>query len=122
MTENVPSSSWGNTPSVPILRVRPEQITHRSFVRHFLETVEHSNIVQGLNRRRETSMQAEYLIVNEGSERQEVEKVGKVLPDIRVSVFSHAFIVKAIHLSDLPRLVVASGEVNSRRVPDLEAD
>ena len=46
-------------------------------------------------------MQAEDLIVNEGSKGQVVEKIGEVLPDIGVPILSKAFIIEAVDLCDL---------------------
>ena len=41
------------------------------------------------------------LIFNDGSERQVIENFSKKFPDVRVSVFSAAFIVKSIDLKEL---------------------
>lgn len=49
-----------------------------------------------------------HLVINEGGEGQVVKQVGKESPHISVAVFSQAFIVEAVHLGDLPRLVVSS--------------
>lgn len=53
-------------------------------------------------------MQCEYLIFDDSCEGQVIEQISKELPDISVAIFAHAFIVEAIHLGDLPALVVAS--------------
>ena len=47
-----------------------------------------------------------YLVVYEGSEGKEVEEVGEETPHIGVAVFSKAFIVEAIYLSDLSRFMI----------------
>lgn len=39
-----------------------------------------------------------YLIVNQGCEGEEVEQIGEESPDVGISVFSEALVVKAIHL------------------------
>jgi hypothetical protein len=49
-----------------------------------------------------------YLVVNECGEGKEIEEVGEESPDIRVSIFAETFIVKTIHLRDLPRLMVSA--------------
>jgi hypothetical protein len=49
-----------------------------------------------------------YLVINEGGERKEVEQVCEESPDIGVAVFSETFVVKAINLRDLSRLVVSA--------------
>ena len=67
-------------------------------------------------------MQAENLVVDQGSERKIVEEVGEVLPDIGVAVFSQAFVVEAIDLRDLSGFVVAAENRDSLRIADLEGD
>ena len=67
-------------------------------------------------------MQAEDLVVDEGCKRQVVEKVGKVFPNVRVAVLPEALVVKAIHLGDLTRLVVATEDSDALRVADLQGD
>ena len=62
MAENVTSSSRRNAPAVSILRVRPEQVTHRPVMRDFKEPIEHSDVIQGFNGRRQSSMQTENLL------------------------------------------------------------
>lgn len=67
-------------------------------------------------------MKAEYLVVDECSERKIVEEVGEVFPDICVSVLSETLIVEAIDLGDLAGFVVASEDGDALRVADFERD
>lgn len=67
-------------------------------------------------------MKAEDLVVDKGSEGEVVEKVGEVLPDVRVAVLPEALVVEAVHLGDLPRLVVATEDGDPLGIPDLEGD
>jgi len=43
-----------------------------------------------------TSMYAEDLVIDDNAQRQEVEHVGEVVPDIRIAVFPRAFRIKPI--------------------------
>ena len=56
----------------------------------------------------DTAVQTENVVVDEGREREVVEQVGEVLPHVRVPVLSQTLVVEAVHLRDLPRLVVAA--------------
>lgn len=67
-------------------------------------------------------MQAEDLVVDEGGEGEVVEQVGKVLPDIGVAVLAEAFVVEAVDLGDLARLMVSAEDGDALRVSDLEGD
>lgn len=67
-------------------------------------------------------MKTEDLVVDQGSEGEVVKEVGKILPDISVSIFTEAFVVEAVDLSDLTGLVVSSEDCDSLRVSDLEGD
>jgi hypothetical protein len=47
-------------------------------------------------------MDAKYFIVDNSRERKTVEYVGKGLPDIQRSIFSDAFVIETIDLSNQP--------------------
>ncbi len=61
VSEDVPSSSWADAPAVTVLGVGPQQIAHGTLMRDFLETIEHTNVVKGLNTWGQASMQEENL-------------------------------------------------------------
>jgi len=67
-------------------------------------------------------MQTEQLTLHGGGQREEVEKVGQKLPDVSVSVFPEALVVKAIDLCDLPRLVVPSEDGYAVLVPHFKGE
>lgn len=53
-------------------------------------------------------MEAKDLVLYNCSERQIVEQVGQVLPNVRIPVLAQTLVVKAVHLSNLPTLMIAS--------------
>lgn len=57
-------------------------------MRHLLNPIECPDIVQGVDRRRETAMEAEDLVVNKCGEGKVIEEVGKRFPYIRVAVLA----------------------------------
>lgn len=57
-------------------------------MRNFLDTIERANVIEGINAWRKTSVEAENLVVDQGGKREVVEKVGEVLPDIGIAIFS----------------------------------
>lgn len=87
-------------------------------------------------------MHAEYSVVDDDGQGEKVEHVGEVLPDGRAAVFPNAFRVEAVRLSERARsakgrtmqslidwahlchssrLVVPPDELDSVRIPQLEA-
>lgn len=60
-----------------------------------------------------------HLLVHQCRERQVVKQVCEVLPDVGVAVLPQTFIVEAVDLCDLPRLVVPSQDGDSLRETDL---
>lgn len=64
LTKGVTSTAWGNTPATAIVRVRPQEIAHWTFMRHLLNTVESADMVKCIDRRREATMKAEDLLCN----------------------------------------------------------
>ena len=91
-------------------------------MRNLLDSVEPPDVVERVDAGGETAMQTEDLVVNQGGERKIVEKVGKVLPDIGITILAQAFVVEAVYLCDLARLVVAAQNGDAVGVSDLEGD
>src|SRR3954467_2908948 len=96
LTECVTSSSGAYSPSATVVWVGPKQIAHGTLVRHLLYPVQSTDVIKRVNARRETSVETEDLVVNERGERQEVEQVCEVLPDVGVAVFAQALVVEAV--------------------------
>ena len=67
-------------------------------------------------------MEAENLVVNQGSQRQIVKEVREKLPDICIAVFPKTLVVKTIYLCNLTRFVVTTKDCNSGRVSNFERD
>lgn len=67
-------------------------------------------------------MEAENLVLNQGSQGEVVEEVGEYLPHVGVAVFAKAFVIEAVDLCDLARLVVASEDGNALGVSDFEGN
>jgi len=49
-----------------------------------------------------------YLVINESSKGKEIEEVCEDSPDVGIAVFAQTFIIKAVYLSNLPRLMVST--------------
>ena len=60
----------------------------------------------------EAAVDAEHLFFDEGCQGHEVEEVGEVLPHVDTAVLAQALVVEAVHLRDLPRLVVPADEAD----------
>ena len=73
-------------------------------MRHFLHSVELSDLVKGVDTGGETSVETENLSFDDGSEWEVVKELGELLPDISVSVLPQAFIVETI-----PKVKVKEG-------------
>lgn len=61
-----------------------------------------------------------YLGVHQRREREVVEQVGEVLPHVGVPVLPEALVVEAVHLRDLPALVVPSQDGDALAVANLQ--
>lgn len=88
-------------------------------MRHLLQAVEGSDVIERVDGRAEPAVQAEDLAVDESRQRQEVKQIGEVLPYGRVAVFAEALVVEAVHLGDLAGFVVAAEDCYSLAVPNL---
>lgn len=129
VTECVASTTRRYAPATAIIRVGPEEVAHGPFVGNLLQTIQCSNMIQCVDGRRETTVQAEYLLIHceerenttnqsirlnhsslltQSGQRQEIEEIGKIFPHITGSIFAQTLIVEAVHLGDLTRLVIAA--------------
>lgn len=64
LTKGIPSPSRRDTPTATIIRVRPQKITHRAFMWHFLNTIKTSYVIKGFNRWRQPTVQTKYFGFN----------------------------------------------------------
>ena len=79
-TEQVAGSTGTNTPSGYVIRVAPHKVTHRTIMRHFLLAVEATDLIKSVDRRREASMYAEYLIIYYSCQCKIVKNLSAVAP------------------------------------------
>ena len=63
-------------------------------------------------------MDAEDAIVDDGSQREVIEDVSAVSPNIERAVLPQTFIVKSVDLGDLPALVVSSNQRDQIGIAD----
>jgi hypothetical protein len=89
---------------------------------HFLNAVEASDVVKCVNARGETSVEAEDLVIDEGSKREVVEQVCEELPDVGIAIFAQALVVEAVHLCDLSRFMVTAQDGDSGRISNFEGN
>lgn len=116
--ERVPRTSRGEGELIALrVRVRPNQIRHGPFVGDLTEPVDDFDLIDRVDRRGEAAMDAEYLVVYDDAEGEEIEHVCEVVPDVGVAVFPGTFCVKAVGLGDPTGLVVAADQVDAVGVP-----
>jgi hypothetical protein len=96
LPERVASTSGRDAPAAAVIGVRPQQVADGSFVGHFLHSVQLTNLVEGVDRRRETSVETEYLSLDHCSQGQVIEQFSESLPHIGISVLAQALIVETI--------------------------
>lgn len=122
LTKGVTGPTGGDSPTTAVVGVGPEEIAHWAFVGNFLEAVDGANVVEGIDRRGETSVKAEDLIIDKSGKREIVEEVGKEFPNVGVAVLSQAFVVETVNLGDLPRFVITAEDGNAVAVAYFHRD
>lgn len=122
LAKRVSRTSWRYSPSAAVIWIGPEEIAHRALVGNLLNTIESSDVVQGIDGWGEAAVEAENLVVDEGGEREIVEEVGEVLPDVGVAVLAEALVVEAVDLGDLAGLVVSTEDGDALWIADLEGN
>ncbi len=121
LAKGIASTAGGNTPAHAVVRVRPQQIAHGTFVRDLLHAGLVHNVVEGVDGGGETTVETENLLLNQGSQRKVVEQIGEVLPHVRIAILSQALIIETIDLGNLAGLVVTTGNGNAFAIADLES-
>jgi len=109
LAEGVARPTGIDTPPAPLIRIRPQKVAHRALVRNLLDTVLVHDVVQSIDGGRQTSMQAEDLLLHQSGEGQVVEQVSEIFPHVRIPINSETLVIKPIHLGNLPTLVVPAG-------------
>lgn len=62
----------------------------------FAEPVDDFDLIYRVDRGRQPTVDAEYLVVDDYTKSKEVKHIGEVVPDIGIAVFSGTLCVKAI--------------------------
>lgn len=107
--ESVASSSWTQREFVSVgVGVAPDQVGHGAFVRDLPEAVDDLDLINAMDAGRQTTVDAEDLVVDDAGEGEVVEHVGEMVPDSSIAVLATAFGVEAVGLGDTAGLVVAT--------------
>ena len=69
---------------------------HLPLVRNFLHSVQLSDLVEGVDARRKTTMKAENLTFNNSSQREVIKELSEGFPHVGISIFPQTFIIKTI--------------------------
>ena len=104
LTDNIASkqiscSSWWHSPSLGVLWVTPEEITHGSIMGNLLLPVYCSDLVKCLYTGTQPSVNTEYLSIDNGWQREIVKYLCAVSPNCDASIFSETLVIETIYLS-----------------------
>lgn len=89
---------------------------------HLLYAIKRADVIERVDAGRQTAVETEDLVVDEGGEREIVEEVSEVLPDARIAIFAQALVIETIHLGNLAGLVVSAKDGDALRVADLQGN
>ena len=120
-SEEPSSASWGHCPRLDILGIRPHKIAEWTLVRDLHSSVNQSNLINGLDFGRKSSMNAENFSLDNSSNAKVIEDFGAILPWVGISIFSNRLIVESVHGRDLSGLVVSSEQSDVSWVLQLQA-
>lgn len=121
--KRIACTSWTQRELVSIsIWITPDQICHWPFVRYLSKPVDDLYLVYAVYAWAESSVNAKDLVIDDAGQRKVVEHVREIVPDCCVAIFATAFGVEAIRLRNASRFVIASNEMYSKRVSELETD
>lgn len=122
LSKGVAGTSRRDTPATSVIRIGPKKIADRTFVGNLHDTIKLLDLVKGVNRWRESTMEAKDVVLDDGTKGEVVKETGEVLPDVGITILSQAFVVESINLGDLFGLVVATKDRDTVGVTDLHAN
>ena len=122
LSKTVASTSRGDTPTTSVIRVGPQKIADGTFVGYFHDTIKLLDLVQSVDGRRQTTVQAEDVLLDDGGQGQVVEQAGELLPNFGVTILTEALIVESIDLGDLLGLVVSTKDSDTVGITNLHAN
>lgn len=73
LPKRVSGSSGRYSPATAVIWVGPKQVTHRSFVGHFLDAVQRADVVEGVDTGRQASVETENLVINKCGKGKEIK-------------------------------------------------
>jgi len=85
------------------------------------EPVDDLDLVDTMDTWAETTVNTEYLVIDDDRQGQVIKHIRKVVPHIGITIFATAFCVEAVRLCHAAGFVVAADEMNAIRVSKLEA-
>lgn len=117
-----PAGSPGvDGPVLDVFGIRPHQVAEGALVRDLNLPIDGTDLVDGLDLGAEAAVDAEDLVVDDGSQGQVVEDFSAIFPRIRVAILAVDLIVKAVDRRDLPGLVVPPQQCDPVGVLHLQA-
>jgi len=119
-TEQVPRPPWTHPPPVHVLRIAPHQIAHGTLVRNFVTSIQFPHVIQRIQTRTQSGVQAEDGMFDEGREGEVIEEIGEESPYLGRTVLSKAFVVEAVDLGYLTGFVISSEDVDAGGVSYFE--
>jgi hypothetical protein len=106
MAESVASTSGRDTPTKAVVRIRPDQVAHGAFLRHFLYSVSRPNLVETVYAWGEATVETENLVLNNCCQWEVVKEFCEDLPHISITVFAHALVIKSVPKGEVCELSV----------------
>jgi hypothetical protein len=89
------------------IRVRPQQVTQQTSIRHFTRPANVLYLIHTTQLRTQSPMHTDNLIINNGCARQTIEGIAKLFPNFD-TVAATAFVVKSVYAVDSGTFVVST--------------
>lgn len=82
----------------------------------------HAYLIDAGDIRTQASVHAEHAAIDDSGESEIIKDLTAITPHVGRAVLALALVEETVHLSDLPRLVVAPDERDAVRVPHFEGE
>mmetsp|Transcript_54612 Transcript_54612/g.95484 ORF Transcript_54612/g.95484 Transcript_54612/m.95484 type:complete len:233 (+) Transcript_54612:104-802(+) len=112
-SEGVTRASGRDAPASSFIGIGPQQVAHGALVRHLLHAVKLPNVIKGVDGRGQAAVQTEDVVVDHSCQRQIVEQICEVLPDVSRTVLADTLVKESVNLGNLSTLVISSQQMHA---------
>lgn len=110
IAEQPASATRTHSPRIDVLGVAPHQVTECTLVRNLLGSGDNPDLIDSPDLGAEAAVHTQDGSIHNGGKDEKIKYLAACFPNRSVAILRLTFLVEAINLGNLPRLVISSDE------------